>query len=146
MNENECRHHICMLHAALNFLSVLPRLMSCKFSFKFSDFRIDLYWLKIMFRSRWFLAFIIIPSPLRPCFLNGCRQSKLISSLVHEAEESVEVNLVVLAASDYLIDNGLHVLENLDVRNITLRNRFSICLSWVLYDILWHIKKSLQVS
>ena len=47
-------------------------------------------------------------------------------SLVHEAEERIKVNLIVLAAIDYSVDNTLEVIEDLNVRDIVLRHCLSI--------------------
>ena len=47
-------------------------------------------------------------------------------SLVHEAEERIKVNLIVLAAIDNSVDNHLEVAENLNVRDVVLSHSLSI--------------------
>ena len=75
----------------------------------------------------------------------------LVASLVHETEKRVEINLVVLAACDYLIHNCLQVIKGVDVRNVSLCHRLAFSHTrslnpWVLLNVLLHIKQTLKVS
>ena len=47
-------------------------------------------------------------------------------SLVHEAEERIKVNLIVLAAIDDFVNNLLEVIEDLNVRDIVHGHILSI--------------------
>ena len=43
-------------------------------------------------------------------------------SLVHEAEERIKVNLIVLAAIDYFVNNLLEVIEDMNVGDVFHRH------------------------
>ena len=43
-------------------------------------------------------------------------------SLVHEAEERVKINLIVLAAIDYFVNNLLEVIEDMNVGDVFHRH------------------------
>lgn len=66
--------------------------------------------------------------------------------LVHEAEEYVEVDLVVFATCHDLVDDRLKIFECLDVGNIRVHQRLAIQFPGVLLDILGHVKQALQVA
>ena len=66
-------------------------------------------------------------------------------SLIHEAEERVKVNLIVLAAIDNLVHNLLEVIEDLNVGDVFLGHVMSVKLLRVLLDILRHIEEALQI-
>ena len=46
----------------------------------------------------------------------------IAKSLVHEAEERVKINLIVLAAIDYFVNNLLEVIEDMNVRDVFHRH------------------------
>ncbi len=71
-------------------------------------------------------------------------------SLVHEGEQFAEVNLVVLAASDNLVDECLEFVEDGRVWDLLSRPRFlraiDARLTRVLLNELLHVKYALQVT
>ena len=50
----------------------------------------------------------------------------IAKSLVHEAEERVKINLIVLAAINYFVNNVLEIIEDLHVGDIVHRHIMSI--------------------
>lgn len=72
--------------------------------------------------------------------------SSAACSLVHEAEKCVQIHLVILAARNYLVHDGLQVVEGAYVWNVLLRHELSIDLLRVLYNILGHIEETLEIS
>ena len=65
--------------------------------------------------------------------------------MVHKAEKRVEVDLVVLAGLHDLIDEGLQVVECLNVGDVRFCQCLTVKLPWVLLDVLGHVKQALQV-
>lgn len=66
-------------------------------------------------------------------------------SLVHKAEESGQVDFVVLTLADNLIHAGLQVFENLQVWDLSLLCRRSVKFPGVLLHEFWHVKQSLKI-
>ena len=62
---------------------------------------------------------------------------------MHKAEEGVQIHLVILAARNYLVHDGLQVVKGAYVRDILLHHGLAICFPRVLHNILWYIEQSL---
>ena len=72
------------------------------------------------------------------------------SLLVHEAEEGVQIHLVVLAAGDHSVHDRLQVVEDGLVGNVFHGHCLSLVgahylFARVLLDILRHVEETLQI-